>query len=168
MINGIIFQCLWFYFAYFGNDSNYVPIHGAILTAFLCFHFLFQIPKHDRWQEFQLMLFSSVLGIFMDLLCHYLKIITLKEFFYFWLIPIWILFAGTLNHSLSFFTNRPKLCAFMFSIFGPMSYYGASQFGLFNYQSQSVKLMIVHGVLWGVYSICITQFKERYHEKKNS
>jgi hypothetical protein len=87
------------------------------------------------WQETQLAAIALALGVTVDTLLQATSVIhfyggSLAFLSPFWLWLLWVLFAMTLNASLSFLQTMPLwLSALAGLVFGPLTYYAGAQLG---------------------------------------
>lgn len=101
-------------------------------SALVVAHFYF---THSPRKEFKLALMCLGLGIVMDSSLQYFSVIhfygwSLNPFSPFWLWMIWVMFALTLNASLSFLQNHHWLLSALAGLmFGPLSYLAGTKLG---------------------------------------
>ncbi len=67
-----------------------------------------------------------------------------------WLLVMWLNFALTMNHSLSWLGSRPWLAAAFGSFGGATSYYAGARLGALNFQADPVLAIGVIAVAWGI------------------
>lgn len=80
----------------------------------------------------------------------------------FWLLFIWWMFLSTFFHSFSWLQNKPSLCFAFGAVGGPVTYYAASRFELFNYEQPIWLALLAHGVLWGFLLWVLFKGKVKY------
>ena len=78
----------------------------------------------------------------------------------YWIVAMWMLFATTLNRSMSWLKGRLTLAAIMGAIAGPMSYYAGSKLGGIAFESP-VAAMIVLSAGWAVIMPIVVVLAER-------
>tara|TARA_R110000744_G_scaffold117745_1_gene220133 strand:+ start:25688 stop:26173 length:486 start_codon:yes stop_codon:yes gene_type:complete len=137
-----MFNVAWFGLVFIGNV--FIPIAAILLGAQLWF---FQITKN----EIILICLVATLGIWLDF-----ALISAGVFIFpdtdgipFWLITLWIVFAGTIRHSLAFLANSKILQFFIGAIFAPLSYLaGAKLSVLYLVPSWGFSYLLL-ACLWG-------------------
>lgn len=107
----------------------FLPIHLALCAS--------------PWREATVMLVCASIGVTLDLTWQYTGLLSFRGTAVgplpVWLVMLWLLFAATLGHSLSWLQGRLRLAALLGAVFGPASYYaglalGAAQSGLAHWQ----------------------------------
>lgn len=78
----------------------------------------------------------------------------------YWIIAMWMLFATTLNRSMSWLKGRPTLAAAMGAIAGPLSYYAGSRLGGIEFVSP-VAATITLSVGWALIMPVVVLLAER-------
>lgn len=144
MINILSYYLAWWGIAISAMKNNYLSI-VTLLIFFLLIHFLFVVPKDikTRNDEIMTILMISILGIIIDSFLHYLNFFTLKDNYFIWLLPIWIIFAATLNYSLAFYLKLRNLIVFIVGgLLGPLTYFFASKIALVNYRPSIINFFI--------------------------
>lgn len=116
LINGVIFQVVWFASVYFGNT---VAVISAVI--FLMLHIPF--AKNHEWL---LIVQISVLGWFYNQMLFRNAVLIADGGAPLWLHAIWPMFAATLCHSLKFFAVRRWLLVVCGMVLAPISYYSGA------------------------------------------
>ncbi|ASP48067.1 DUF2878 domain-containing protein [Cognaticolwellia beringensis] len=140
--NLVMFNVAWFGLVFIGN--LFIPIAAILLGAQLWF---FQTTKN----EIILICLVATIGIWLDF-----ALISTGVFIFpdtdgipFWLITLWIVFAGTIRHSLAFLANSKIMQFFIGAIFAPLSYLaGAKLSVLYLVPSWGLSYLLLAG-LWG-------------------
>ena len=131
LINAIGFQVGWFICIAAVRNSLEIP---ALLTCgvLIGIHFFY---TNAPLKDFKLLLVCLALGIVIDSSLQYFSVISfygwaLGPLSPFWLWMVWVMFALTLNSSLSFLQNKHLfLSAVAGLIFGPLSYLAGTKLG---------------------------------------
>jgi hypothetical protein len=142
--NLVLFQLLWFT-AVLGRES-WLWLLALLLIAhvLLC---------SDRKAELKIMLLCGGIGSAVDIA------LTLAGAFVFtpepsalpipiWLIALWLGFAATLRHSLSYLLERPAIAAAAAGLTAPLSYFAAMRLGAVDFGFGTPLTLILLGVLW--------------------
>ncbi|MDH3661308.1 MAG: DUF2878 domain-containing protein [Alphaproteobacteria bacterium] len=143
-LNLVLFQSLWFA-AVLGRESLL-----WLLVLLLTAHVLF---CSDRKTELKVMLLCAGLGSAVDI------VLTLAGIFVFsppptvlpipiWLIALWLGFAATLRHSLSYLLKRPAIAIPAAGLTAPLSYFAAMRLGAVDFGFDTPFTLILLGVLW--------------------
>ena len=104
----------------------------AVLVAVLALH-LRQAERPDL--ELGLVFACGVIGVFFDSILAATGWVSYPSgqfdpnFAPYWIVAMWMLFATTLNRSMSWLKGRLPLAAAMGAIAGPLSYYAGSRLG---------------------------------------
>ena len=131
LINAIGFQTGWW--ACIAGVGRGLEIPALAFCAVLA-------VMHLCWaksplQEIKLAAIALVIGVFLDSLLQLFGVISfygwsLGPLSPFWLWMLWVLFAMTLNASLSFLLRMPlQISALLGLLFGPLTYYAGAQLG---------------------------------------
>ena len=147
LINFLSYYFAWIGIAICAQHELFTAVWG-ILLCFLFIHFRF--VSEDRLREFKSILLCSLLGISLDSILHHLNLFQFKSNYLIWLLPIWIIFTSTINHSLKLFLNNRAYIVFIIGgLAGPLSYFFASKFNLIIYQI-SISTLFIHFFIWGI------------------
>ena len=98
------------------------------------------------WEEIQLAAIALVIGVVVDTLLQAASVIdfygwSLAFFSPFWLWLLWVLFAMTLNASLSFLQTTPRwLSALAGLVLGPLTYYAGAKLGAASFDGSFIHL----------------------------
>lgn len=148
LINIVWYQALWF-IAILGQTT-----YEWALALLLVLH-LFLVPN---WRnELKVMLACGLLGIASDsTLTHFgvyvftpdPSLLGLPLPIPFWLMSIWIGFAGTLLHSFSFFMTRPIVGTLIVAAIAPFSYAAGVRLGAVGFGPEAPTAMMIIGAAW--------------------
>lgn len=131
LINAIGFQTAWW--ACIAGVGHGLEVPALIYCAVLAGAHIFYID--NRWQELKLAAVALAMGVGVDSVLQYASVIdfygwALWDLSPFWLWALWVLFAMTLNTSLSFLkTQSLWLSAAAGLLFGPLTYYAGAKLG---------------------------------------
>lgn len=125
ILNIVLYQVLWFGCVFFQNKFLIPALFLIALHFLLC---------QQRLKELTVVLGCSAIGILVD------SLLTSAGFYEFsqpplwplvpmWLAILWVGFAGTLRHGLSYFMERPYLALAAAALGAPLTYHAASRFG---------------------------------------
>lgn len=119
------------------------------------------VIRQKRFRYFILWISISVLGLAFDVFSAKLNWIGFNDGGVpWWLLPIWFQLACSLNLSMSIFLKRPWI-AFLFGfLFSPLSYFGASKWGVFSY-NQELPSPIIYAIAWGAFFVLILQIAKK-------
>ena len=147
LINFLLFQAIWFGAVFFANSAIWLVI------AALAIHFY--ISK-TRILDAKIIVICGVAGLFVD------SLLLNFEFFEFytgqwvgylvppWLVMIWVGFGITLNHSLSYFQQKPVWCVIGGAISGPLSYLAGERLGAISLPQPLFHTIIVLALVWSI------------------
>ena len=80
-----------------------------------------------------------------------------------WLVGIWLAFAGTLRHSMSYLMKRPVIAIAAAAIAAPLSYFAGMRLGAVSFGLDILSTALLIGALWaGLMAIFIWLF--RFHQ----
>lgn len=151
----MLINIFWFYFGWWGIALTAAKNHSLLIPFVLLLLLLFHLVIHRQnlKKELSTMVLISSIGIAMDALLHFLDIFTLQKNYLIWLPAIWVIFSGTVKHSLKKFLALNNIWVFIIgSIGGPLSYYLASNLALIHYPISIVQLFI-HAMIWGLFCL---------------
>ena len=144
LLNLAIFQVGWMVCVLGGNA--YAIAYTAIA---LLIHQRFVLEKNSEWQ---LVAIVTVVGSFWDFL-----MVQNKMFYYtdagflgipIWLICLWVLFATTFMHALSWLRNYLWIAAACAAIMGPLSYWFGSELSDAYFGAPILISLVVMAVGW--------------------
>lgn len=162
----MLFNIIWFYLGWWGiallakRDSDLFLL--ALTITFILIHLL--VHKSKFKAEIRTVLLVATVGVFGDLVLNYFGVFNLQKSYVLWLPSIWLLFAGTLRHSLKNFLELNSVIVFSLgAIGGPASYYLASRLELINYPLIFSRLTI-HFVYWGLLTFILKLIMRKIDE----
>jgi Protein of unknown function (DUF2878) len=141
-INALGFQSAWWACIAGVGHGLEIPalVYGLVLAVL---HVAF---SRHRKPEIQLAATALLLGLVIDTLLQASSVIefygwSLKATSPFWLWLLWVLFAMTLNGSLSFLQTRPWwFSALAGAVLGPLTYYAGAQFGAASFDGADIHI----------------------------
>jgi Protein of unknown function (DUF2878) len=151
--NFVLFQLGWFACILgAANQRVFWAVIGSLVI--IAFH-VWSSPSPKT--EISLLLKALFLGVFVDTLIVHLGLINFKDSWpskYLspvWMWTLWVLFATTINGSMSWLRGRPKLSILLGSICGPMSYEAGIRLGAGEWgPGGQLPGLIVLALIWGM------------------
>ena len=153
IINAILFQCCWFGFV--AGAAHGSAWWGLPPFALLAWHALRQAAT--RRSDFMLAGVALLLGLALDgsfansaALVYADSRVSLLGAPW-WILAMWVVFAWTLNHSLSWLRNHPGIAVLLGAIAGPVSYYVAGRaWGALEFARDVPTTLVLLGITWGI------------------
>ena len=152
LVNLIAFQIGWF--ACVLGGANAWPWAGTLIAAVLIVFHLSQVARPQP--EFYLVLIVAVIGLILD---SALIILGFTEYpsgqpypliAPHWLIAMWMLFATTLNVSMSWLQGRWWLAIVLGAIGGPLAYYAGYKLGAVAFPLSLQSGIIALAIVWAI------------------
>ncbi|WP_448568230.1 DUF2878 domain-containing protein [Thalassotalea ganghwensis] len=143
LVNFGFFYLIWFACVLYGNAA--VPFVLLAVTLHLF--------KFGDRQEVMLVMAITILGIIVDSFLMFFDVFVFAEqvlVIPLWLIAIWMAFACTLRHSLSFFYSLPQWQILAGAIAGPLSYYSGYLLNAVEFGRSTMLTLGVLAIIWGV------------------
>ena len=152
LLNMLGFNLAWFGLIFFGN--TFIPISLLMIVLHLS---MFSNINN----EMRLVILVTVIGVSVDSFLHFFG------FFIFpdstsmtpWLVILWVCFACTICHSLTFLSPSVILQAVVGAIFSPLSYIAAQKIGAVNFGYSLLTTYITLALIWGGLFICFFYLK---------
>lgn len=150
VINAALFQIVWFACVIGGAN-------GLLWPAVISFGALavWQLPAKRRHStDIKLLITAIVLGLMFDSLWVQLGFLEFADQRPFsmlapaWIIILWMGFALTINHSLTWINIHPALPALLGAICGPSSYLAGMKLGAVSYQADVVLISACLALCW--------------------
>ncbi len=168
ILNIVLLNLLWF--ACVLGASNGVLWPSVIgLFVLLMVTFIYEdINKKD----FNVILFSLLFGGLLDGFLHASGLLVYASPFHqlsylppIWILFLWIGFAASIKIGMQWFLANPTIGVVIMTVGAPMSYYSASKLGAVEFVNM-FEAMLVIGLGWMVYFVCITQvfYNRRGHK----
>ncbi len=143
----IVFQVGWTACVAFGNS-------GALLALLVCVPLQALWPGRRTNREWALVIGFSVAGLAMDLGWQALELLEftgqLAVGIPLWLVVLWLLFTGTLFHSLAFLQHRLVLAAVLGAVAGPLSYLAGMRLGAATTDRETWLVLSAMAPAWAV------------------
>ncbi|MEW9796756.1 DUF2878 domain-containing protein [Alteromonas sp. CYL-A6] len=143
-VNFVWFQAIWFLAIFFQYEWFW-------LIIMLLFGFFIVVGQ--RLLELKVMVSVAVTGVIVD------SALTGAGVFIFddqvravwipwWLVTLWLGFAGTLRHSLRYLGERPWLCVAAGGISGPLSYLAGERLGAVSFGYPLTVTLVILSAVW--------------------
>lgn len=149
IINFLALQVNWFV-AIYGASKGVIWPCIAITALFVWW----QLNKKRRHpNDIRLVVCAILIGIVLDSLWQFAGLVQfvsspLAPLTPIWLLMLWITFALTFNHSLSWLKPKVALATLFGFIFSPLSYWGGSRLGGMVYLENFWLVSAILGVAW--------------------
>ncbi len=153
LLNLILFQACWMA-AVAGAGQGYWWTGPAAVLVFMAI-----VLKTSRWPRADLELagIAAVAGFMIDSayvhygLLQFAAPVPTPYLAPIWIVGMWVSFALTLNHSLSFLKGRPVIATVFGLIGGPVAYYVAAQkFGAATLTAAPLTVYLTLAIAWGL------------------
>jgi hypothetical protein len=165
LINFIAFQIIWF-LAVLGAANNNIWPAGIALVVFMSWQ-LSKTRRHKNDKRF--VVFALVIGLILDSawqLLGYIQFKTPLPYFSFisplWILFLWIAFALTFNHSMSWLKKSPILAVIFGFIGAPLSYLAGLKIDALIYLQGPVIISLLIGTTWACVLFFFTQYQHIY------
>lgn len=143
----LVFQCGWVACVAFGNA-------GALLALAVCVPLQAMWPGRRTAREWLLVAGFSAAGIVMDLVWQAIGLLRFEGQLVLgiplWLVVLWVLFAGTLFHSLAFLQQRLWLAAVLGALAGPLSYIAGIRMGAATSAHDALHIALAMAPAWAL------------------
>ncbi|MDN3640970.1 DUF2878 domain-containing protein [Simiduia curdlanivorans] len=159
LLNALLFQCVWW---------GIILSHDASAWLFIVLYCVFHIALISAHKSLEVGFVALVtgIGVAVDLLwfSQGLMLYEGARHFPHWLIPLWLAFATTLPHSLSWLAKSKMLAAVFGALFGPLSYWAGAQF---------TEVSIPNPVLWALalgffWALALPAFLHLWHRLESN
>ncbi len=167
LVNFVLFQGIWLA-CILGAANN------KMLSAWILFGTLIywqSCPKNRSHKDFIFVLTLLPLGLLIDSLWVYLQLIEYKELIPFnmaapyWIGILWITFALSLNSSMSWLFEHPKIAIIFGALGGPLSYLAAERLGAITIFDKNITLLLL-GLSWLLVMLVILAVNSKLKTKK--
>ncbi|MFT5706648.1 MAG: hypothetical protein ACI9ES_000935 [Oceanospirillaceae bacterium] len=157
--NLISFNLIWTLSVFLGNGAL------VFVVPLLIIHFSL---VSERVIELKIVITSAIVGYSVDCL------LTLLGFFSFeqvqgvtplWLAVLWISFAATLRHSLSFFADKLLFASICGAIAGGTAYVMAARFGAVELALSQMLSFVLLAVIWAFLFPCLMWISNNFGEE---
>ena len=145
VFNGLLFQLGWFS-SVLGGDTIALVVSLFILII----HHLFFVTDKKEWL---LIATIACIGLAIDSILSLTGILVFTSVSFgipVWLFCIWVLFACTINHSLSWLKQKPLLALLMGAIAGPSSYFAGSKLSDVSFAQPLLLSLVIMAVVWAL------------------
>lgn len=142
LINFSIYQASWFIAAIYPNKG------ALLIAALIIVHFMMSPSKLE---DFRLLNIAALGSVIDTLMIHFNVLVTSNNQLPSTLLLLWIVFALTFNHCLSWLsTLNLKYISIIGLILGPASYYGALNLNTFKTTLSDFQFISLFSVIWAV------------------
>ena len=154
IINATGFQGAWWSVALYQEKAIYLVI------LLISLHFVYL--KNNRAKELYFVLAVSAFGILMD------SLLFNFNFFDFthpmslspavvplWLMFLWLAFASTLNHCLSWLFKNKYIAFIVGGMGGSLSYLGAANLGAMTIMQSKIQAFLMLFIIWGAFFLIV-------------
>lgn len=157
IINFVLFQSLWL--SCILGAANKILWPATLLIS--CMLIMFLLPTLSNKKDKIFLSICIALGFFLDSSMAYFGLI---DYHYdygfshtapFWIMFLWTGFALTLNHSMSWLLNKPKLGTLFIVIGAPLSYFSAEKLNAIQINEPLVTLTLISFMWLIVYHIIL-------------
>lgn len=158
IVNLIIFNINWFGLVYFRNDF--------VVIALLLFATHIYYVWWSKSSELVLIAFVAALGISTDSILLYLGVFIFEGEAHLplWLMTLWLCFATTLSHSLSFIEKSKLRQILLGFFFAPLSYIAGFKLGAVSFSSTPVMTYLLLGFIWAGLMLSFFSIKAKIGE----
>ncbi|MRX27786.1 DUF2878 domain-containing protein [Kangiella sp. HZ709] len=150
IVNLVLFQAIWFAAILGAANANLFWCYG-LFAALVVWQFL---PQNRKAGDCLNVLNFLLIGFILDSAWYYLELIEYKQHISWfntapiWILMLWVAFALSLNHSMSWVHSKPKLAYLMGFVGGPLSYFGGERLGAITISSPWVTATCL-SLAWG-------------------
>ena len=150
LVNFLWFQTIWWLVVLY--QSTFLVI--SLLIAWLVYSPL-------RKSDSKIMIAVLLLGTVVDSLLMLLGVFGFERGAWlnggasYWVVPIWLVclwaaLGGSIQHSLSAFSDKPWLAMFGGAFFAPLSYLGGQKFGAVTFGYSTFITVSILALVWGI------------------
>ena len=158
--NAIFFQITWFA-CVFGSANNLIWPGLLCCVAFAIWQLM---PKRRHAKDIRVVILAILLGLAIDSSWVQLGLLNYSHQWPhsalapLWIIALWVAFALTINHSLSWLTKHPLLPALMGLIGAPLSYLAGQKLGAIHFNDDPMFVLCSLAIIWAL-AISILYFR---------
>ena len=159
LVNAGLFQGLWFA-AVLGSANGLLWPSIAICTALLAWQLH---PSNRHPNDLKVVLVAVAMGLVVDSLWVSAGLLEFTDqrpiqgISPLWIMALWVGFALTINHSLSWLKNHPLLPILSGGIGGPLSYYAGLRFGAVEYLADPLLVTVCLAVAWAAEMVILVR-----------
>lgn len=160
LLNILIFNWAWFTLILRQNDF--------LLLILLLFSIQFFYTS-NKTTESKILITITLLGISVDSLLMQSGVLNFTTqdnlFIPLWLMLIWLGFATTVNKSLLFLTNKPRLQFLIGATLPPLNYLAGESFGAVSFSYSNLTTFIILSLIWAPLLIFIFHCQAMFTNK---
>jgi hypothetical protein len=143
-LNFILFQSIWFA-AILGQEKL-----EWLVALLLAFHVILSADLKD---EIKVVLMCAAVGVVADTMLTFAGVLVFDPApsalpIPFWLIGVWLGFAGTFRHSMSYLMAKPMIAIPAAAVAAPLSYLAGMKLGAVSFGLDIGATIVVIGLLW--------------------
>ncbi len=152
IVNFVTFQIGWFVCVLGASYGR--PWLGPSVVLFLLSFYFWMVEDH--WTAVRVVLVVGLVGAVIDSAFGYVGLLQFRDSVLAnwlcppWLVALWMIFATTLQHSLSWLAGRWKLAALLGGVFGPVSYYAGQEFGALRLGGTMSSTALALAAVWAL------------------
>ena len=168
--NAIFFQITWFA-CVFGSANNLVWPGLLCCAAFTIWQLM---PAHRHPKDIRVLTLAIILGLLIDSAWVQLNFLDYSHKWPhsaiapLWIMALWIAFALTINHSLSWLNKHPLLPALMGLIGAPLSYLAGQKMGAIKFNDNVILVLFCLAITWAIaLSIMYISGPNKHHDRTN-
>jgi len=160
IFNILLFQFGWFACLWLGNLGGAVAVLGILIV-----HFYYIVKPVDRYAEVLLLIKVLAIGAVVETAYLMSGVLLRSDGLLIpplWLLLLWVLFATTLNYSLSWLQHRQWLAALLVIVAAPASYFAGATISdsMSLAASTSISLGVV-GISWAMIFPLLLRWAQR-------
>ena len=159
--NLISFNISWIGLVYFGD--LFIPIATLLLVC----HFLF-ISKFVYF-ELKFVVTVALIGISVDSLLQAMQVFIFEssDHIPYWLMVLWLCFATTICHCLSFLQHSKWMQLVISGLFAPLSYLFGANLSAVEFGLDRVNVYLLLALIWGGLMVCFFWLKKQLVQEGN-
>ena len=150
-----------------GASSGMPYIGPVAMFVFIALHLM--ITKF-KTNEILFIISTGMIGMFVDSAFHISGIIFYKSSISntiapLWIIAMWLGFAATVNHSMSWLDKKYIYGLALGLVFGPLSYVTGEKFGAITFAENRFTSLTILAFAWGIVVPSLYYLNDRYYRK---
>lgn len=152
IINAVLFQVLWFACVLGGANNLLWPsiVAGIVMLIWQ------RKPENQHENDIAVLFVALIMGLVVDTSWSVFGLMEFQDGRPFaplapgWILIMWLGFALTINHSMSWLSNHPLLPAAMGLIGGPMAYLAGLRLGAVEYLANFWLISALLAIVWAI------------------
>lgn len=162
IINALAYQAVWLSAILCGNP-------GAVAGCFIVLILL--VTSECKGDDLKMIGFLLFLGLLVDGTLQQVGFFSFRGSGFpipFWLLVIWLGFAMTIHHSLSWFKDKLLLAALFGGLGGPVAYWAGTRLGAASFNWSLPSSLLVLAVVWSLIFPAIMLFSTLLQKARHS